>query len=706
MVIKAIGIEYKIQKRYNEFKELHLMLQRNYGDQYTFDNFPKKKHFYRFDNSVIKDRCEKFKDMLYHLCVIYQDDKITEFLDFLELYKHSEDDSIANVNVLEKQNNHSIDSEFAVLSYLQALNECGDNLIHIIGQFEEFFLTNKTKLSNGIIVRQLLGDDVNQGLFYICFVKGKDEMHQICSRCIQFLNNLFEHEYNRDAESFSQILAKLPVKKLLSYGIKDHLNFDKIRKCKKYSYQFISKYKQYNPNFDEFEVFGDIESYEKYRKWREFSNPNTNNNLYRSLVMDSIPSYQRSNNSLNNKVNLSGSMISNQKNDKNLDDDAYDFINYKEIFQSKPCSKRNTVEIKKSSQKTSLERKDKIFKKSDGSKSSVKKDSKAYFDWNNESMVMKSRKMSVKSSDEDKSKSCKRERLDEIQDNFIKNLKSSEPLNFKFPLVTESKPKFNMNENLNDDNCSQVYFEKEGLWIAKIEKLRKGIQINNEILVDWLWDDDAKEIKYQQKRDKAEYYKVKTVFSTQISDSATVEYKFKGNSHIKTEDNTVEICMTSSKVNQTKTNPFDQRFTQNSDIINSLYNKDKKGMSLASQNTEIDDVFELNLNIQLQFRLENLGFIKNIEIVIKALDDPTKLFQNEFNLIKRKLCKLTSALCQQSPAEPKYHKGHSADTKIDNFMNRLRSERTTFFNEKLFGGSMPPKNNMRDNQKCKSTKLL
>ena len=113
--------------------------------------------------------------------------------------------------------------------------------------------------------------------------------------------------------------------------------------------------------------------------------------------------------------------------------------------------------------------------------------------------------MSQKDLERDSYKSTKKEDL-EVKDSFIAKLKCSNSIDFKFPLVTESKPRFELNENQTEDNFDQVHFEKEGLWIAKIEKIRKGVQVNNELLIDFVWDDDAKEIKYQQKRDKTDYY--------------------------------------------------------------------------------------------------------------------------------------------------------------------------------------------------------
>ena len=49
-------------------------------------------------------------------------------------------------------------------------------------------------------------------------------------------------------------------------------------------------------------------------------------------------------------------------------------------------------------------------------------------------------------------------------------------------------------------------------------------------------------------------------------------------------------------------------------------------VSTASASTEMEDIFKLNMNITIQLNLENLGFLKNLEIAIQSLDSQTKDF--------------------------------------------------------------------------------
>jgi len=83
----------------------------------------------------------------------------------------------------------------------------------------------------------------------------------------------------------------------------------------------------------------------------------------------------------------------------------------------------------------------------------------------------------------------------------------------------------------------------------------------------------------------------------------------------------------------------------------------------ASENTDIEDIFKLNLNIQAQYGLDNLGFLKNIEIVIKVLDEPTNQFLLEFEIVRKKVQKLCNALC---PFEKKKVK-KTGDEKVNSF---------------------------------------
>lgn len=104
----------------------------------------------------------------------------------------------------------------------------------------------------------------------------------------------------------------MPPKKLQEWDIKSHLTFNKIRKCKKYSYIFVSKYKQLNPTFDEFELFGDLPAYENYKKWKEFGSKANTGNFYsnsRSFVVNSGSCHTTAI-ILNQKQHLSGSMSS------------------------------------------------------------------------------------------------------------------------------------------------------------------------------------------------------------------------------------------------------------------------------------------------------------------------------------------------------------------------------------------------------------
>lgn len=189
MLVKIASHEYKIQKRYNEFKELHNVLQKNYPNAYQFEEFPKKTMFHRFENSVIKDRRKKFKSMISYLTSTYRRAKITDYLEFLELYKIIIEIPQPLHMSFRQHLTMSVDSESIISSYLTQLNECGGNFIQIIGQLDEYFGTTKPTIPAPTIHRFLLGDGHTQGLLYICFQKSKDDMHLTCSRCIQFLTN-------------------------------------------------------------------------------------------------------------------------------------------------------------------------------------------------------------------------------------------------------------------------------------------------------------------------------------------------------------------------------------------------------------------------------------------------------------------------------------------------------------------------------------
>jgi len=108
-------------------------------------------------------------------------------------------------------------------------------------------------------------------------------------------------------------------------------------------------------------------------------------------------------------------------------------------------------------------------------------------------------------------------------------------------------------------------------------------------------------------------------------------------------------------------------------------------LSNASENTDIEDIFKLNLDIQIQYRLENLDFLKNIEIAIKVLDEPTKQFLLENDIIRKKINKLASALCPIKT--PKNELNKDPGSKINNFMNKMKLERNSnFYSQSLFGG--------------------
>jgi len=60
------------------------------------------------------------------------------------------------------------------------------------------------------------------------------------------------------------------------------------------------------------------------------------------------------------------------------------------------------------------------------------------------------------------------------------------------------------------------------------------------LLTDFLWDEDAKEIKYQQKDENCNYYKLKATFRTPINAEKSIDYKFHGFANVKKEVNFVE----------------------------------------------------------------------------------------------------------------------------------------------------------------------
>ena len=222
--------------------------------------------------------------------------------------------------------------------------------------------------------------------------------------------------------------------------------FDKLSRCKRYSYKFLAKYKMLNPVFDEYEVFKDMKSYEKYKKWKDFGYWKDNYLISRSGITPSIKVDMEHDNK------LSRSLIT----DKNNFNNRKSFLNNDLIDENVFKSNEFIVEV------------------SDQSFEDVNNFNNLNTDTNFTQTNL--------------------ELIGITQD--LRNIQNIDCNTY----LEEKKIPFLQDDPQKESNCIEgfnlMFNCENNVWIAKINKIKKCFSPNSEFLTDFLWDDDAKEIQY------------------------------------------------------------------------------------------------------------------------------------------------------------------------------------------------------------------
>jgi len=267
--------EYRIEKRYTQFLEMYKKIERNYKDLgIDQNNFPAKSSFSTFTESTIQHRKTLLDKILKFLSEHYKKEQIIEFVEFLEIKQRIE--WLTRVPTTRSMGSLRPDGEWSsgsdmdqVNYYLNIFNYNTRNLCQSFKEFEVFLFEKRPKFSRKAIHKLFHGDEILDGLIHLCGKSDhENDSHLTCGAGLQLFVRLLDHEYNLNAEIYSEIFGRIGLRDIMCFQFDKHIRAKGFKSCKVSAMKLLNNFISRNPNIAIDQILREDEVIQEFETWK------------------------------------------------------------------------------------------------------------------------------------------------------------------------------------------------------------------------------------------------------------------------------------------------------------------------------------------------------------------------------------------------------------------------------------------------------